>query len=257
MAFSLPFDNHWLNTLISEPGYELTSKVNGVEYTAKIVLPNYKKEIEKYFTDIIDGSLESECTMSHIPCSLEHFGVTISFKSPTELVLYDDELNLPDGLCDIIARVGPVIIKNAYFTSSAREYGHRNRFPHLQFHIDRNEQQETRYSLYTRNPFDDEQKYPRTASTLFIANIAAYFQAIKQGSMQKNYDGKKITSQLLFDKTDMNDVIGNVVLEQSWDEPEGVGEIAMIDNATVLHASYYRDASHSGYKIGVRYLAGK
>ena len=54
----------------------------------------------------------------------------------------------------------------------------------------------------------------------------------------------------------MGQIIDNVVLEQRWDEPEGVGEIAMIDNATMLHASYYRDISELGYRIGVRYLAG-
>lgn len=54
----------------------------------------------------------------------------------------------------------------------------------------------------------------------------------------------------------MATIIGHVVFEQTWIEPEGTGEIAIIDNATVLHASYYRNASVLGYPIGVRYLAG-
>ena len=257
MAASLTFDKLWLDRLLNNSELELDGKVDDTEYRAKIILPNYKIKIQKYFNEIIDRSLQEECAISNIPCFFEHFGIEISFKKPIELILYDKALNLPDGLCDIIASVGPVILKNAYFISSEREYGHRNRFPHLQFHIDRNEKQVTRYSLYTRNPFDDEQRQPRTASTLFTANIAAYLQAIKQGNIQKNANNGKITSELLFDNENMENVIGQVVLEQTWSEPEGTGEIAIIDNATVLHASYYHDAKRSGYKIGVRYLAGK
>jgi len=257
MISTLPFNSTWLTGLLNKPDQEICGVVNGIEYVAKIAIPNYKKNLEKYFGDIIQGSLQKECASLNIPLNFEHFGVIIKFKKPIELELYDDALNLPDGLSDIMAKVGPIILKNAYFESSARKYGHRNRFPHLQFHIDRSEKQATRYSLYTRNPFDEEQKHPRTASTLFIANIAAYLQALKQQSFNRNSHSRQITSQLLFENENMENILSNVVLEQAWNEPEGTGEIAMIDNATVLHASYYRDAAHSGYKIGVRYLAGK
>ena len=257
MISSLPFNDTWLTGLLNNPGQESCGVINGVEYSAKIAIPNYKKNIESYFNDIIEGNLQKECIQFGIPLNFDHFGLVIKFVKPIELNLYDEELNLPDGLCDIMAKVGPIILKNTYFESSAREYGHRNRFPHLQFHIDRSEKQVTRYSLYTRNPFDDEQKHPRTASTLFIANIAAYLQALKQKSIDRISSKSKITSELLFENENMDSVLGNIVLEQAWNEPEGTGEIAMIDNATVLHASYYRDAAHSGYKIGVRYLAGK
>ena len=257
MISTLPFNSTWLAGLLNKPNQESCGVVNGVEYVAKIVIPNYKKNIEKHFREIIQGNLQQECASLDIPLNFEHFGLVVKFKDPIELTLYDEELNLPDGLSDIMAKVGPIILKNAYFESTAREYGHRNRFPHLQFHIDRSEKQVTRYSLYTRNPFDDEQKHPRTASTLFIANIAAYLQALKQKDIERNAKRSQITSQLLFENENMENILGSVVLEQAWNEPEGTGEIAMIDNATVLHASYYRDAAHSGYKIGVRYLAGK
>ena len=257
MINTLPFNNTWLTGLLNKPDQEICGVVNGVEYVAKIAISNYKKNLEKYFSDIIQGSLQKECASSNIPLNFEHFGIVIKFKEAIELELYDEALNLSEGLSDIMAKVGPIIIKNAYFESSAREYGHRNRFPHLQFHIDRSEKQVTRYSLYTRNPFDEEQKHPRTASTLFTANIAAYLQALKEKTVHRNDKNGQITSQLLFEKEYMENILGNVVLEQAWNEPEGTGEIAMIDNATVLHASYYRDAAHSGYKIGVRYLSGK
>ncbi len=50
------------------------------------------------------------------------------------------------------------------------------------------------------------------------------------------------------------DLFGDVILEQPWDAPEGTGEIAVIDNRTVLHASYHKDGRTKGYAIGARYL---
>lgn len=257
MPTSLPFDNIWLDQLFKQPDQEFQGSIGSHQYSARIVIPNYRHKIENYFSDIIDSSLQSECAMAQIPLNFEHFGVSIRFHSPLEVYLYNDELALHDGLCDIISRIGPVLLKNVYFSAAIRDDGHRNRFPQFQFHIDRSEKQPTRYSLYTRNPFDDEQKFPRTASTLFTANIAAYLQAVKQKQLQKNIDKGAPTSSLLFEKEKIEDIMGKVIVEQTWDQPEGTGEIAMIDNATVLHASFYRDASQSGYRIGVRYLSGK
>ena len=48
--------------------------------------------------------------------------------------------------------------------------------------------------------------------------------------------------------------LGDVVLEQPWSEPHGTGEIAVIDNATVLHATYHKTDPIKGYPIGARYL---
>lgn len=204
----------------------------------------------------MQGSLEQECRAAEIAFGFEHLGVVVRFHQPTEVQLYNDELTIHRGLCDIIARVGVVILKNVYLSSAVREYGHRNRFPHLQFHIDRNSKQATRYSMYTRDPFDDEQRHPRTASTLFAANIVGHLQGIKGGSITRHVHTGTRASAPLFENENMATVINNVVLEQRWDEPEGIGEIAMIDNATVLHASYYRNFTTLGYRIGVRYLAG-
>jgi len=257
MTIHIPFDSSWLDKIIKNPDQEFSGTLGSLKYSAKIIIPYYKKNIDAYFKDLIDTSLEYECAAAEIPFNFDHFGIAINFQSPVEVNLYDDESKLHDGLCDIMARVGPIVLRNVYFSSAIRDQGHRNRFPQFQFHIDRSEVQITRYSLYTRNPFDEEQKHPRTASTLFTPNIAAYLQAVKQNQLQKNVDKGAPTSSLLFEKENLEDIMGKVILEQTWSEPEGTGEIAMIDNATVLHASYYRDASQSGYRIGVRYLAGK
>lgn len=256
MTLSIPFDLHWLARLEHAPDTVLCDSAQGQAYSAKIAIPRLRQNIERHFANVIQGSLEQECRVAEIEFGFEHFGVVIRFDQPTEVQLYNDEMTIHRSLCDIIAKVGPVIFKNAYLTSAVRSYGHRNRFPHLQFHIDRNSRQTTRYSMYTRDPFDDEQRFPRTASTLFAANIVGHLQGIKDGSVTRHEHTGTRASAPLFESENMATVINQVILEQRWDEPEGTGEIAVIDNATLLHASYYRNLNTLGYRIGVRYLAG-
>jgi hypothetical protein len=179
----------------------------------------------------------------------------IAFANSTELECHDDEMVLDEGLRQLIARVGAVIIRNAYMVAKFRDRGHRNRFPHLNFHIDRSVNQPTQYSMYTRNPFDDEQKYPRTSSTLFVPSIVANLQAVKEQQPNAASDKGIRNTYTLFTDEDMSQILNNIVLEHSWDQPQGVGEISMLDNRTSLHASYYRHPAEKGYKIGVRYLA--
>jgi len=56
----------------------------------------------------------------------------------------------------------------------------RNIFPDLNFHVDRGGQQESLYSLFTRDPFNETQKEPRTSSTVTIANVAGYLQRLRE-----------------------------------------------------------------------------
>ena len=44
------------------------------------------------------------------------------------------------------------------------------------------------------------------------------------------------------------------MVELDWRAPEGVGEIALVDNLTVLHASYYAHPKFQGYPTAVRCL---
>ena len=64
--------------------------------------------------------------------------------------------------------------------------------------------------------------------------------------MQANYR--------IFKNEAAHELLGKVLLEHGWNEPSGTGEISLLDNRTVLHASYYRDRVTKGYPIGVRYL---
>lgn len=256
MTIRLDFNRSWLKPLLERPESPLPGNVNGNKYKANILIAHYRQNVEKHYRDIIKGSLASECQNANMLLPFEHLGVQIHFDNATEVDLYDAELMINPGLCELVRQAGIVVFQNVYLQSTVREYGHRNRFPHLQFHIDRSAKQKERYSMYTRDPFDQEQKYPRTSSTLFIANIVGQLQGIKEGKIDRNTGENIITTSPFFEQEPMDELIGKVVLEQRWDQAEGIGEIAIIDNATLLHASFYRDALRSGYKIGVRYLAG-
>lgn len=256
MATSINFGKQLYDRLSAQPENSLKDRYQNIEYNANLVIPNYRMKIENYYADIIQSSLAKECETSGISMPFNHFGLVIKFEKPTEVSLYDERLNIHSGLCDLISAAGPIIFQNAYLETAVRDYGHRNRFPHLQFHIDRSAKQEARHSMYTRDPFDAEQKHPRTSSTLFISNIVAHLQALKEGTVTRESAEEIITTRLIFEKEDMQKAIGNVILEQAWNQEEGTGEICIIDNISVLHASYYRDAQRSGYKIGVRYLSG-
>jgi len=256
MATHVLFNTQWLGKLLADPMRSVRGVLDDMPYTANLMIAHYHKNIGEHYSSIIQGSLDQECQRVHMPRCFEHFGVSIQFEKPMEVNLYNDKLVIHSGLCELISQVGIVTLKNVYLASAVRSYGHRNRFPHLQFHIDRGANQSERYSMYTRDPFCEEQKFPRTASTLFVPNCVAHLQELKEGTVRRDEGSRVITSTRLFENEDVSEISGKVILEQRWDQPEGVGEIAMIDNATVLHASYYRDALRSGYRIGVRYLGG-
>ena len=255
IPFSQHFNANWLKTLLNTPHREIHGSYNEHDYMAKLVIPDYVTRINEHYRDITKGNLSSICQQAQIPFTFTHFGVMITFSEATELTLHDDDLNLEDGLHQLIAGVGAVIIKNAYMSSKLRKIGHRNRFPHLNFHVDRTANQPTHYSMYARDPFDDEQQYPRTSSTLFIPNIVGHLQGIKEGLVDPGTDKGARGTYTLFTKEPVNELMQNIILEHRWDEPKGVGEISMLDNLTLLHASFYRNPNEVGYKIGVRYLA--
>ena len=223
-------------------------------YEATIAIPNYKQRIATHYKSLLPNGLDAFCAQSNIPCEFQHFGIIIKFEKPVEIVLHDDDMALDEGLRFLMAQAGPVIIKNAYLNTKHRGYGHRNRFPHLNFHVDRTANQPDHYSMYTRDPSDPEQSFPRTVSTLFSANIVGHLQAAQEGIINPNSAGIKNT-YTVFTKENMENIFGNLILDQRWEESKGTGEMAMQDNLTCLHASYYRNQHVKGYKIGVRYLS--
>lgn len=251
------FDLSLLHKLDQSPDKTIRGSLYGKTVTVSYIIPHIQANIQEHYREQVQGSLASFAQAVGAPISYRHFGLCVSFDEPTELRLHtpQPELEMDAGLRQLIDTVGPLVIKNAYIEDATREPSHRNRFPQLNFHIDRSSEQGTVYSMYTRDPFDEEQRYPRTSSTLFIPNIVAYLQGVKEGIVDPHAEKGARTAAVLFAEEDVRSLIGKIIVEHRWDEPEGVGEISSIDNRTVLHASYYRDPLVKGYRIGVRYLA--
>ena len=119
--------------------------------------------------------------------------------------------------------------------------------PHLSFHLDRGYNQDKQYSLFCRDPFDEVQKDPRSSSTLVAGNRVCYLQKM----LEANGVASSLGAQCGLFK-DGNLGIGRIVFEQAWKAPQATGEICIIDNRTVMHASLYKPSKD--YPIGVRYL---
>ncbi len=246
------------------PEEPVEGRLNGSRYGLRIAIPNYSSHLAAHYAEFIHPSLREICRRALIPFDFQHFGLICEFDRPTELDLYDQDMILDDGLRRAVHKFGPVTFKNAHLGVVQRGGGQRNIFPDLKFRYDRGNNTAEQYSLFIRDPFDPVQRQPRESSTLVAANIAVYLQHMKENDwanaeeegIRSNYD--------LFKVEPLDTIIGKVLYEQRWDAPAGIGEISVLFNRTVLHASYYRPASaegsplkekkKAGYPIGVRYL---
>lgn len=228
--------------LLRDPEAPATGRAAGATYAARLAIPHYRDRLARHYgTDPRDVGLDF---------AFEHFGVEIEFAAPVELALYDEGRVLDAGLRALIARFGPVVLRNAYLPARSRAGGQRNIFQSLSFHLDRGPTQPDGYSLFQRDPFDPVQRAPRSSATLVLANAAAYLQALEEGAAPHAFRRR----YTLFAAEDVAALAGRVLFAQRWDAPEGTGELAVLDNRTVLHASYYRRPEARGYPIGVRYL---
>ncbi len=231
-----------LAALQRDPRTPVEGRLNGTAYTARIAIPDYGARIERHY-----GRRLSVLDMDF---PFRHFGLSIEFETPVELAVHDDERRLDAGLRALLGRFGPLTLSNANLPDRVRASGQRNVFQSLSFHIDRGHTQDDHISLFWRDPFDPVQHQPRNSSTLVLANAAAYLQAVKEGYGEHKF---KLLYQL-FEDEDIDPLIGEVMVELGWRAPEGVGEISLVDNLTVLHASYYAHPEYKGYPISVQYL---
>ena len=231
--------------LRQQPGETCSSYWGKVPITMKLGIQNYR------------SNLENQYRKDFSSLSFEHFGLILTFQTPTQLQLHDSDMQLIPGIAKLLEEFGPVILRNASLPDRLADIGHRNRFPHLRFHRDRNSGQPTPISLFYRNPTDAEQRFPRTSSTLLISNEHARLELERTGN---GIDAKTDLSHcMLFTDQPSHQLrqeqFSTLILEQPWDEPEGTGEICIQDNRKLLHASFYRNAQQDGYRIGVRYCS--
>ena len=244
-----------ISKLELKPESVITGNLLGHSFEIKIIIPNYRETVQKFYRPQLEHNLNHYIQNLKLPPLFKHFGVCVSFKEPVEIHLHGLEMELESSAKQLITKYGALILHNVHLDSEMRDMGHRNRFPQLNFHIDRNPAQDTHYSLYTRNPFDEEQKQPRTSSTVFIPYLVAYLQAMKEGRGSIADENGLITRSELYTPADIPELLNAIILPHTWDQPEGVGEISIIDNANILHASYYPNESNKGYRIGVRYVS--
>lgn len=224
-------------------------------FKASVVIPHYPEKICSYYDLKSVADLGQMCREAEIEIPFQHFGILIEFDKATQLPLFDEGAVIDEGMRLLIAKFGVVIIRNAFLDSYGRDVEHRARFKHLSFHRDRDPSHPTRFSLYTRSPFCEEQREPRTSSTLFIANIVAKLQIQREQPQVRRETGVR-THYEIFEGEDVRSKVGGIIAEHAWNEPTGVGELSMLDNRTALHSSFYQNPfMRSSYRIGVRYLA--
>ncbi len=225
-------------------------------FKLSIAIKDYSEQVIAHYSRLINGDIRKLCQQAEIPHALnfQHLGLIVSFERAGELALHSQDMVLDNDLKDLIAEFGAVIFRNVYLVSNIKDMYHRNNFPHLNFHTDRGEAHDNKYSFYTRDPFDCEQQYPRKASTIFIDNAVAYLQSQVEGSLRTNETGRRGHYSIFKHEGKETDFFGKLILEQRWSEPVGTGEICMINNLTILHSSYKHGFDH-GYRIGARYLS--
>lgn len=223
-------------------------------FGARVIVPDYCRKIRQHYGLGTEKQFLSLCAQRNIGIPFRNFGVLLTFSKSAELALFDEQQRLDTGMRLLLDAFGLVVIHNACLDAYGRGVEHRARFQHLNFHRDRDPSQSTCYSLYSRSPHCEQQREPRTSSTLFAANLVAELQIARENP-SRGTQGISNHYQI-FGKENISTLVGEVMVEHSWNQPRGVGELSILNNRTLLHSSYYRDpAIRDSYRIGVRYLA--
>jgi len=239
-----------VQNLISASERSVHGSVNGAKFQARIAIPHYDRAIADYYGGDLPHGLAAYAAKTKIPFRFRHFGLIVEFEKSIELHLHDGDMILDAGLRNLVAEFGPVVVRNVVLDAAQRDRFHRNMFPHLDFHTDRGENQPNQYSLFTRDPSDPVQASPRESSTVFIANIVGPLQCAREGDPQDSTGVRALYR--IFKTEDTESLMGRVIVRQPWNAPPGTGEVTVLDNRTVLHASYHKPGR--GYPIGTRYL---
>ena len=239
----------YLARLSDDPTREHRMRADGGQVRVAIAIPHYRRRLERHYPDLLSGGLTEATREAELDMPFEHFGVVAEFEQPETVEVHDGSLRLFEAWRALIDRFGPVILRNVRMPGPRPDTDQRNIFSDRSFHIDRGRTQPNRISMFYRDPSDPNHHAPRGTSTLFVPNLTATLQERREGRPASRGQKGKYT---IFQDRDVAPLIGEIILEQPWSAPAGCGEIAVLDNATVVHASYYRP--DRGYPIGVRYL---
>lgn len=239
-----------LSILSSSPTEECAITLFGSAAQAKIAIPYYRQKVTDHYRSACQDKYPAIAAIADKELDFEHFGLIISFDQQTVVPICDQDKHLEETLRHALKHFGPVFIRNGVVDELEDDFLQKNMFPGLSFHVDRGSHMENQISFFTRDPRDPEQSKPRITSTLFMSRRATCYQSGFEG--KEIDDFARCSNVFLYENGSVEDSLGEVVLEQSWRADEGVGEIGLIDNKTVYHASYHR--GERGYAIGTRYL---
>jgi hypothetical protein len=248
------FDNGAFAKSNARPAVTLRGGFQGIGYSAHVALPDYGHVIARHYRAAAPDGLPAACNLADIHFDTPQFGLIIAFDDPAEVAVHDGDLVLDQSIRALVAQFGAVFLRNATIAGTARERFHRNIFPHLKFHVDRGPTSSNQHSCFTRDPDDPAQREPRRSSTLFIANIVAWLEEVRTSRADPGLERGTRASYELFQNGEAAKLFGKIILEQAWNASAGTGEIAIIDNRTVLHATYDKQKKLRGYPIGTRYL---
>jgi hypothetical protein len=248
-------DPDLVSRLTRHPDQIFNGAMGGSRYTARIAIPNYQDRIRSHYkAELGNTTLDELGQQLGCPPGFRHFGIILKFEGRTNVALSDHRGHLMPSMRALIDAFGPIVLHNACVELTSETAEQRNIFPHMRFHFDRSALQESQISLFSRDPDDAEQRFPRQSSTLFVANIVAWLQSVRQGISRNDQSPTLRASYDLFGEENARPSFGDVIFEQPWNEPEGTGELCVIDNRTVLHASFHGDLRGKGWRIGARYL---
>jgi hypothetical protein len=241
--------------LMASPDQATSGVMSGQKFSARLAIPQYRERVlARYAPELKQYPLADLGARLNSPLDFRHFGLVLNFDQQIDIVLNDSRKHLDAGVRKLVDTFGPVILRNARLEETADTGEQRNIFPHMRFHYDRSPLQESQVSLFSRDPRDPEQRFPRQSSTLFVANVVAWLQSVREGLQTLDEEPTLRPSYDLFAEQNVRPLFGDVILEQPWNEPEGTGELCVINNRTVLHASFHGDLRGKGWRIGARYL---
>ena len=255
MSVAFRIDPDLISQLQKHPDRKFFGTMDGSRFVVQVVIANYPQKIIARYKGELGGRTPAELGLQlGREFSFQHFGLILTFDHQTDIILNDDKKRLNTDLRSLVDAFGPVVLRNACLDTTAENLEQRNIFPHLRFHFDRSSLQESQISLFSRDPNDPEQRFPRKSSTLFVANIVAWLQNAREAATPEGKEPGMRASYDLFAEQNVRPLFGDVVFDQAWNEPEGTGELCIIDNRTVLHASFHGDLRGKGWRIGARYL---
>jgi hypothetical protein len=239
-----------LAALATSPTEKHRFHLFGKTLSAQIAIPYHNQKVTEYYRQACGANYPSISALADKEIEFAHFGLILAFEEQTVIPVCDEERHLEENLRQAVQQFGPVFIRNGIVDNLGEDFLQKNMFPGLSFHVDRGSHMENQISLFTRDPRDPDQAKPRLTSTLFMSRRATCYQAALEGKDVEDF--QRCSNVFLFDDNSVEGKLGEVVLEQSWRAAEGVGEIGIIDNKAVFHASYHR--GERGYAIGTRYL---